>query len=62
MAYQLPSPIISYAWPGGYPIFYLMDDGECMCPQCVKDNLAQITESIESHAHDGWKIVAHDIN
>ena len=62
MCYQLPSTIDVCAWPGGYPIFYLTDDGECMCPQCVKDNLEQIKESTESQAQDGWQIVGHDIN
>ena len=60
--YQLPSTIEAYAWPGGYPIVYVMNDGECMCPQCVKDNLEQIKAATESQAQDGWQIVGDDIN
>ncbi len=28
---QLPS----YAWPGGYPIFYLAKDNGVLCPKCA---------------------------
>ena len=24
-----------YAWPGGYPVLYLMEDGETLCPACA---------------------------
>ncbi len=24
-----------YAWPGGYPIFYLTADGGVLCPKCA---------------------------
>ena len=26
----------SYAWPGGYPMFFIMGDGETMHVECVK--------------------------
>jgi hypothetical protein len=25
----------SYAWPGGYPIFYLDTDNSVLCPDCA---------------------------
>ena len=25
-----------YAWPGGYPVLYLMSDGESLCPACAQ--------------------------
>jgi uncharacterized Zn finger protein (UPF0148 family) len=28
---QLPT----YAWPGGYPLFYLGEDGDVFCPACA---------------------------
>ena len=24
-----------YAWPGGYPLLFLMKDGGVLCPDCV---------------------------
>lgn len=26
----------SYAWPGGYPLFYTSQDGGCLCPKCER--------------------------
>ena len=28
----------SYAWPGGYPLFYLDADNNVLCPSCADDN------------------------
>jgi hypothetical protein len=25
----------AYAWPGGYPIYYLTGDGLTVCPECA---------------------------
>ena len=26
----------SWAWPGGYPIFYMDGDGSVLCPNCAR--------------------------
>jgi hypothetical protein len=54
-------PYDKYAWPGGYPIYALMHDGESMCIDCAnKEDLASFdTDPKENH---GWQIVALDIN
>lgn len=47
------APALSYAWPGGYPIGYLVDDAEYLCAPCVND------ESNPTHIGgdaDGWRI------
>lgn len=31
-----------YAWPGGYPKFFLMQDGETCCFECIKDNKVEV--------------------
>jgi hypothetical protein len=31
----------SYAWPGGYPLFYLADDGSVFCPSCANQGDAE---------------------
>lgn len=46
-----------YAWPGGYPIFYVTPDGGCLCPDCANDNL-----NLTFDGADDWRIVATDIN
>lgn len=49
----------AYAWPGGYPIFYVVDDGESLCPECVNDPSNPVHEDAPN---DGWRIVGYDIN
>lgn len=50
------APAESYAWPGGYPIAYLADDGEYLCAACINDpsNPVHIGQDGIS---DGWRIV-----
>lgn len=43
-----------YAWPGGYKIHALTDDGGCLCSKCCKDERDIISESF---AGDGWHVV-----
>lgn len=39
----------AYAWPGGYPIIYILADGEILCPACANDA-------------NGWRIMGADIH
>jgi hypothetical protein len=39
------------AWPGGYPIYGLMDDGETLCFNCCK-NEENVHEGGDA---DGWR-------
>lgn len=27
----------TYAWPGGYPLYYLATDDSVLCPKCAND-------------------------
>ena len=51
----------AYAWPGGYPIVYIMEDGETLCPACANGESG-------SEAHEsapplsGWRIVGADVH
>ena len=50
----------TYAWPGGYPIIYVMDDGGVICPDCANgQNGSEASESSDCH---GWKIVGYDVH
>lgn len=43
-----------YAWPGGYPIVYVMADGECLCPDCANgENGSEASETAED---PGWRL------
>jgi hypothetical protein len=50
----------SYAWPGGYPIYYLADDGEAFCPDCA--NGKNGAECHERNENDGWRIVGQGVH
>ena len=43
----------SYAWPGGYPIIYLVDDGDTLCPDCVNDSSNPVHFGGDA---DGWRV------
>ena len=45
----------AYAWPGGYPLVYVTDDGAALCPDCVNADNEAIGESNEG---DGWHVTA----
>lgn len=59
--YQLSWPLAPaepYAWPGGYPIGYLTDDGEHLCAACVNDPSNPVHFGGDG---DGWRIDALDV-
>ncbi len=51
-----------YAWPGGYPCFFLMADGEALSFKAAKDNRRAILEAIRDYGPDDWRPVAFDVN
>lgn len=51
-------PWPSYAWPGGYPIGYLCDDGEWLYGKCMNDPSNPIHFRGNT---DGWRIDGVDI-
>ncbi len=53
---------VSYAWPGGYPVYYVTSDGAALCPSCTTKERAQIVRSTVEHSHDGWALEGSDIN
>jgi hypothetical protein len=48
-----------YAWPGGYEIVFIANDGELLCNQCVKDNFRSVVWSMRNRVNDGWRIVEY---
>lgn len=48
-----PAGVEAYAWPGGYPIGYLTDDGEYLCGACVNDPTNPVHVG---GAADGWRL------
>ena len=48
----------SYAWPGCYPMYYLVADMEVICPVCANDYLARTLDPEDTQ----WHIVGSAIN
>ena len=51
-----------YAWPGGYPVFFITEDGEAMSFSAVRDNLRSIIDSVANRRGDGWRVIGLEIN
>jgi len=62
-----------YAWPGGYPKHFVMQDGETCCFECIKGNRAEAFAAAPVSDDEGpatsprspdpqWWPVAVDIN
>ncbi len=49
-----------FAWPGGYELFGLADDGACLCCDCMRREYYQIAYSRRYKIDDGWRVVAID--
>lgn len=53
----------AYAWPGGYPRFWICDDGGCMCWRCAaRLERRAVLEAIRDRDRNGFQVVAVDIN
>lgn len=51
-----------YAWPGGYPLFLVMNDGGALCMDCARAEFRQIAHDTVKGWSTGWDAAAADIN
>lgn len=51
-----------YAWPGGYPLYFVTDDGEALSFAAARENYRTIVRSMRDDARDGWTVVGVDTN
>ena len=51
-----------YAWPGGYPTYFICDDSAALCHSCAKSERRNILDSIAHKHRDRWRVVGLDIN
>lgn len=56
---DLESP---YAWPGGYPRYFITSDGAALSFEAAREEAATIRDSIATRTPDGWWVVACEIN
>jgi hypothetical protein len=52
-----------YAFPGGYPRFFITADGEALSFESAQKNKALILEAINTEDRSGgWQVIGCDIN
>lgn len=51
-----------YAWPGGYPCYFVTSDGEALSFDSARSNRRNILESIANGWNDGWNIIGMGVN
>ena len=52
-----------YAWPGGYPMFFVTADGGTLSWKAAQECRGEIVRSIaRQDMHSGWRVVGVDIN
>lgn len=48
----------SYAFPGGYPMYYVCRDNGILCPDCVNKEI----ELVKAATDPQWEVIAAEIN
>jgi hypothetical protein len=51
-----------YAWPGGYPVYFIAEDGGAICIDCVKKNWKRVVAAHLMKNDKSWGILGADIN
>lgn len=46
-----------YAWPGGYEVIFITNDGACLCHDCVRKEWQYVCWSVRNQVNDGWQVV-----
>ena len=49
------------AWPGGYPRYAVLSDGEMLCRDCACENYRAILYSTRHDLGDDWQCVGVDV-
>jgi hypothetical protein len=52
-----------YAWPGGYPLYFVTSDGAALSFEAAKAERRNILEALrDNDRRSGWHVCAVDIN
>jgi hypothetical protein len=52
-----------YAWPGGYPVYFVTADGGALAFKTVEAEYDTIADAInDDDTNGGWRVVAADVN
>lgn len=51
-----------FAWPGGYRLNVIMQDGATICADCARAEWRRIARSAAHSLHDGWAPAGAEIH
>ena len=51
-----------FAWPGGYPLYFITSDGAAISFKTAREEFASVCDSIRRGIDDGWRVIAVEIN
>jgi inosine/xanthosine triphosphate pyrophosphatase family protein len=52
-----------YAWPGGYPLYFITSDGAALSFKAAKAERRNILEALrDNDTRSGWHVCAVDVN
>lgn len=52
-----------FAWPGGYPLYFVTADGEALSFKAAREERRNILHAIASNdTRSGWRVVGVDVN
>jgi hypothetical protein len=52
----------SFAWPGGYPLYFIADDGAALSFEAVTENIKSVIWSMRHKVSDGWRVIGCEVN
>ncbi len=50
-----------YVWPGGYPVYVVLTDGDMLCGDCAKENYYSIAWELIKDVDYGWKPIGTQV-
>jgi len=51
-----------FAWPGGYPLYFITSDGAALSWRAAQYNRRAIIEAISEKENNGWHVIGMEIN
>lgn len=53
----------AYAWPGGYPLYFITEDGAALSFESARKEFKHIAYAVRFPGSDrGWRVVACEVN
>ena len=52
-----------YAWPGGYPLYFVTSDNAALAFDTVKENYKEVLSAVKHNDyHSGWGVIRCEVN